>query len=153
MMRENLGDLRKLADILMILSSLLLPPSFYKINLCTLSKKDAANKFGIKDWISNPVLVKLQEHGSSLYMNIQEKLWLSMKKLRGCLIFTLVAAIGINWNQGEKVVHIVLWAPHNCYRLNIISSVPCLYIYTNQFIVLSLKLKELFLGILQFINK
>jgi hypothetical protein len=76
-----------------------------------------------------------------------------MKKLRGCLIFTLVAAIGINWNQGEKVVHIVLWAPRNCYRLNIISSVPCLYIYTNQFIVLSLKLKELFLGILQFINK
>jgi hypothetical protein len=36
-------------------------------------KKDAINEFGIKYWTSNPVWVKFQEHGSSFYVNIEEK--------------------------------------------------------------------------------
>ena len=31
------------------------------------------NKFGIKYWTSIPVWVKVQEHGSSFYMNIEKK--------------------------------------------------------------------------------
>jgi hypothetical protein len=36
-------------------------------------KKDAINEFGIKYWTSNPVWVTFQEHGSSFYVNIEEK--------------------------------------------------------------------------------
>jgi hypothetical protein len=36
-------------------------------------KKDAINEFGIKYWTSNPVWVKFQEHGSSFFVNIEEK--------------------------------------------------------------------------------
>jgi hypothetical protein len=39
-------------------------------------KKDAINEFGIKYWTSNPVWVIFQEHGSSFYVNIEEKVWL-----------------------------------------------------------------------------
>ena len=44
-------------------------------------KKDAINEFGIKYWISNPVWVKFQEHGSSFYLNIEERVWLLEKTL------------------------------------------------------------------------
>jgi hypothetical protein len=36
-------------------------------------KKGAINEFGIKYWTSNPVWVEFQEHGSSFYVNIEEK--------------------------------------------------------------------------------
>jgi hypothetical protein len=39
-------------------------------------KRDVINEFGIKFWTSNPEWVKFQEHGSSFYMNIDEKVWL-----------------------------------------------------------------------------
>ena len=51
-MRENLGDFRKSIQILMFL------------------------------WTSNPVWVTFQEHGSSFYVNIEEKVWLLVKKIR-----------------------------------------------------------------------
>jgi hypothetical protein len=44
-------------------------------------KKDAINEFGIKYWTSNPEWVKFQEHGSSFYVNIEEKVWLLVKKI------------------------------------------------------------------------
>jgi hypothetical protein len=44
-------------------------------------KKDAINEFGIKYWTSNPVWVTFQEHGSSFYVNIEEKVWLLVKKI------------------------------------------------------------------------
>jgi hypothetical protein len=82
--RENLGDFRKLIQILTFLSPLphvLLP--FTKTNVlhCNL-KKDAINEFGIKYWTSNPVWVTFQEHGSSFYVNIEEKVRLLVKKIR-----------------------------------------------------------------------
>jgi hypothetical protein len=42
----------------------------------------AINEFGIKYWTSNPVWVKFQEHGRSFYVNIEEKVWLLVKKIR-----------------------------------------------------------------------
>jgi hypothetical protein len=36
---------------------------------------------GIKYWTSNPVWVKFQEHGSSFYVNIEEKVWLLVEKI------------------------------------------------------------------------
>jgi hypothetical protein len=36
-------------------------------------KKDAINEFGIKYWTSNPVWVTFEEHLSSFYVNIEEK--------------------------------------------------------------------------------
>ena len=44
-------------------------------------KKDAINEFGIKYWTSSPVWVKFQEHGSSFYVNIEEKVWLLVEKI------------------------------------------------------------------------
>ena len=79
--RENLGDFRKSIQILTFLSPLPhVPLPFTKTNYDL--KKDAINKFGIKYWTSNPVWVKFQEHGSSFYVNIEEKVWLLVKKIR-----------------------------------------------------------------------
>jgi hypothetical protein len=38
-------------------------------------EKDAINEFGIKYRTSNPAWVTFQEHGSSFYVNIEEKVW------------------------------------------------------------------------------
>ena len=82
--RENLGDFRKSNQILTFLSPLLhVPLPFTKTNVLHYDlKKDAINKFGIKYWTSNPVWVKFQEHGSSFYVNIEEKVWLLVKKIQ-----------------------------------------------------------------------
>jgi hypothetical protein len=45
-------------------------------------KKDGFNEFGLKYWTSNPVWVNFQEHVSSFYVNIEEKVWLLVKKIR-----------------------------------------------------------------------
>jgi uncharacterized membrane protein len=75
-------------------------------------KKDAINEFGIKYWTSNPVWVTFQEHGSSFYVNIEEKVWLLVKKntdlkrLTGRLKLRFLTEIGrFHWNQGEDVTH------------------------------------------------
>jgi hypothetical protein len=44
-------------------------------------KKDWINEFGIIYCTSNPIWVKFQEHGSSFYVNIEEKVWLLVKKI------------------------------------------------------------------------
>ena len=82
--RENLGDFRKLIQIWTFLSPLLhVPLPFTKMNVLHYDlKKDAINEFGIKYWTSNPVWVTFQEHGSSFYVNIEEKVWLLVKKIR-----------------------------------------------------------------------
>jgi hypothetical protein len=82
--RENLGDFRKSIQILTFLSPLPhVPLPFTKTNVLHYDlKKDAINKFGIKYWTSNPVWVKFQEHGSSFYVNIEEKVWLLVKKIQ-----------------------------------------------------------------------
>jgi len=69
--------------VLMFLSLVpYVPLSFTKQTCCTaIIKKDAINKFGIKYWISNHIKVKLQEPGSSLYVNIEKKrVWLLVGK-------------------------------------------------------------------------
>jgi hypothetical protein len=77
--RENLGDFRKSIQILTFLS----PLPFTKTNVLHYDlKKDAINEFGIKYWTSNPVWVTFQEHGSSFHVNIEEKVWLLVKKIR-----------------------------------------------------------------------
>jgi hypothetical protein len=43
-------------------------------------KKDAINEFGLTYWTSIPVWVNFQEHVSSFYVNIEEKVWLLVKK-------------------------------------------------------------------------
>jgi hypothetical protein len=82
--RENLGDFRKSIQILTFLSPLPhVPLPFTKTNVLHYDlKKDAIDKFGIKYWTSNPVWVTFQEYGSSFYMNIEEKVWLLVKKIR-----------------------------------------------------------------------
>ena len=45
-------------------------------------KKDAINEFGLTYWTSIPVWVNFQEHVSSFYVNIEEKVWLLVKKIR-----------------------------------------------------------------------
>jgi hypothetical protein len=58
-------------------------PTFHKTNVLHNDlKKDAINEFGIKYWTSNHVRVKFQEHGSSFYVNIEEKVWLLVKKIQ-----------------------------------------------------------------------
>jgi hypothetical protein len=47
----------------------------------TMILKGAINEFGIKYWTSNPAWVTFQEHGSSFYVNIEEKVWLLVKKI------------------------------------------------------------------------
>jgi hypothetical protein len=58
------------------------PPTFHKTNVLHNDlKKDAINEFEIKYWTSNPVWVIFQEHGSFFYVNIEEKVWLLVKKI------------------------------------------------------------------------
>ena len=80
--RENLGDSRKSIQILAFLFPLPhVPIPFTKMNVLHYDlKKDAINEFGIKYWTSNPVWVTFQEHVSSFYVNIEEKVWLLVKK-------------------------------------------------------------------------
>ena len=82
--RENLGDSRKSIQILAILFPLPhVPIPFTKMNVLHYDlKKDAINEFGIKYWTSNPVWVTFQEHVSSFYVNIEEKVWLLVKKVQ-----------------------------------------------------------------------
>ena len=88
-------------------------PTFHKTNMLHNDlKKDAINEFGIKYWTSNPVWVKFLEHGSSFYVNIEEKEWLLVKKntylkrLTEWLKLRFLTEIGrFHWNQGEKVAH------------------------------------------------
>ena len=116
--RENLGDFRKSIQILTLLSPLphvSLP--FTKMNVLLYDlKKDAINEFGINYWISNPVWVTFQEHGSSFYVNIEEKVWLLEKKiLTGRLKLRFLTEIGrFHWNQGEEVAHFA-WFGEPCH--------------------------------------
>ena len=65
-MRENLGNSRKASNFFFI-SFPACPPTFHKTNVLHSDlKKDAVKKFGIKDWISNAVFDKFQEHRSFL---------------------------------------------------------------------------------------
>ena len=85
-------------------------PTFHKTNVLHNDlKKDAINEFGIKYWTSNSVWVKFQEHGSSFYVNIEEKDWLSVEKIlnwKDWLKLQFLTEIGqFHWNQGEKVTH------------------------------------------------
>ena len=82
--RENLGDFRKSIQILTFLFPLShVPLPFTKTNVLHNNlKKDAINDFGIKYWTLNHVRVTFQEHGSSFYVNIEEKVWLLVKKIR-----------------------------------------------------------------------
>jgi hypothetical protein len=81
--REYLGDFRKPIQILTFLSPLPhVPLHFTKTNVLHYDrKKGAINEFGIKYWTSNPVWVTFQEHGSSFYVNIEEKVWFLVKKI------------------------------------------------------------------------
>ena len=104
--RENLWDFRKASKILSFFPlklHVLLP--FTKQICCT-----TINKFGIKYWISNPVWVKFQEHGSSFYVNIEKKSMIIGEKIltykdwqTGRLKLRFLAGIGqFQWNRGEK---------------------------------------------------
>jgi hypothetical protein len=97
-------------------------------------KKDAINEFGIKYWTSNPVWVIFQEHGSFFYMNIEEKLWLLVRKIltwkdwQGRLKLRFLTEIGrFHWNQGEKVTHFAWFGE------------PCQYTESDFYSVSSLK--------------
>ena len=81
--RENLGDFQKSIPILTFLSPLPHVPLPFTKRTCVHNdlKKDAINEFGIKYWTSSPVWVIFQEHGSFFYVNIEEKVWLLVKKL------------------------------------------------------------------------
>ena len=81
--RENLGDFRKSIQILTFLYSLPhIPLPFTKTNVLHYNlKKDAIDEVGIKYWTSNPVWATFQEYGSSFYVNIEEKVWLLVKKI------------------------------------------------------------------------
>jgi hypothetical protein len=74
-------------------------------------KKDAINKFGIKYLISNPVTVKLQEPGSSLYVNIEKKkndYWWEntiFQRMTGPLSLHLDGNRAISLKPGQKVAH------------------------------------------------
>ena len=119
-MRENLGDFWKFIQILTFLSPLpyvLLP--FTKTNVLHWDlKKDAINKFGIKYWTSIPVWVTFQEHGSSFYVNIEEKVWLLVKKIRTWKTdrATKTSLFDRNWatslkpRQRSRPLRLVWWA-------------------------------------------
>jgi hypothetical protein len=79
-------------------------PTFHKTNVLHNDlKKDAINEFGIKYWTSNHVRVKFQEHGSSFYVNIEEKVWL-LERLTGRRKLRFLTEIErFHWNQGEEV--------------------------------------------------
>ena len=85
-MRENLGDFRKSIQILTFLSPLPhVPLPFTNTNNDLKNwARSAITEFGLlmKYWTSNPVWVTFQEHGSSFYVNIEEKVWLLVKKIR-----------------------------------------------------------------------
>ena len=129
-MRENLGDFRKLIQILTFLSPLPhVPLPFTKTNVLHYDlKKGAINEFGIKYWASNPVWVTFQEHGSSFYVKIEEKVWLLVKKIwtwkdwQGQLKLRFLTEIGqFHWNQDEEVTHFAWFSEpcsiiHNCFE-------------------------------------
>jgi hypothetical protein len=82
--RENLGDFRKSIQILTFLSPLPhVPLPFTKTNVLHYDlKKDAINEFGIKYWTSNPVSLQGHISRTFFYVNIEEKVWLLVKKIR-----------------------------------------------------------------------
>jgi hypothetical protein len=122
--RENLGDFRKSIQILTFLSPLPhVPLPFTKTNVLHYDlKKDAINEFGIKYWTSNPVWVTFQEHGSSFYVNIEEKVWLLVNKkyrLEKTDRATKTSLFDRNWAISLKPrrrscpFHLVWWALHH----------------------------------------
>ena len=77
-------------------------------------KKDAINEFWIKYWTSNPVWVTFQKHGSSFYVNIEEKVWLLVKKIRTDRV-TKTSLFDRNWAISLKPrqrSRLVWWALH-----------------------------------------
>jgi hypothetical protein len=77
-------------------------PTFHKTNVLHNDlKKDAINEFEIKYWTSNPVWVKFQKHGSSSYVNIEEKVWLLVKKNW---------AISLKPRRRSRPLRLVWWA-------------------------------------------
>ena len=137
--RENLGDFRKLIHILTFLSPLPHVPLPFRKNR-TMLLKGAINEFGIKYWTSNPVWVTFQEHGSSFYVNIEEKVWLLVKKIRtrkdwqGRLKLRFLTEIGrLHWNQGEEVAHFAwfgepwyMYMYNTSMRQKLLALCPCL---------------------------
>jgi hypothetical protein len=119
------GDFWKLIQILTFLSPLPhVPLPFTKTNVLHYDLK----KDGIKYWTSNPVWVTFQEHGSSFYVNIEEKVWLLVKKIwtwkdwQGWLKLRFLTEIGrFHWNQDEEVTHFACFSEpcsiiHNCFE-------------------------------------
>jgi hypothetical protein len=116
--RENLGDFRKSIQILTFLSPLPhVPLPFTKTNVLHYDlKKDAINEFGIKYWTSNLVWVTFQEHGSSFYVNIEEKVWLLVKQIRTWNRATKTSLFDRNWaislkpRRRSRPLRLVWWA-------------------------------------------
>jgi hypothetical protein len=70
-------------------------------------------------WALVSVWVRFQEHGSSFYVNIEEKVWLLVKKIltwKDWLKLHFLTEIGrFHWNQGEKVAHFA-WFGDPCSK-------------------------------------
>ena len=102
------------------------PLPFTKINVLHYDlKKDAINEFWIKYWTSNPVWVTFQEHGSSFYVNIEEKVWLLVKKIRTdrvtkTSLFDRNWAISLKPRRKSRPLHLVWWTL--LYNWNIVES-------------------------------
>jgi hypothetical protein len=60
-------------------------PIYYTTTIYPGFIRTKCGMFGIKYWTSNPVWVTFQEHGSSFCVNIEEKVWLLVKRLTGWL--------------------------------------------------------------------
>ena len=113
--RENLKDFRKSIQILTFLSLLLHVPL-----PCTKTNNDLKRMqlTSLKYWTSNPVWVTFQEHGSSFNVNIEEKVWLLVKKIRTWkewrLKLRFLTEIGrLHWKQGKEVAHFA-WFGEPC---------------------------------------
>jgi hypothetical protein len=112
--RENLGDFWKSIQILMFLFPLPhVPLPFTKTNVLHNDlKKDAINDFGIKYWTWNHVRVTFQEHGS-FYVNIEEKVWLLVKKIDRATktsLFDRNWAISLKPRRRSCPLRLVWWA-------------------------------------------
>ena len=89
------------------------------------------------------------EHGSSFYVNIEEKVWLLVKKIRtwkdwrrGRLKLCFLTEIGrLHWNQDEEVAHFawfgepwcVLWVL-NCLFLLFSNRHACFWKYSDSLV-------------------
>ena len=75
-------------------------PVFHKTNMLL----KGLTKDGMKYWISSPVLIKFQEHGSFSCMSMEEKVWLLPERLKLCI---RNGNRSISLNPRKKVAHFV----------------------------------------------